>query len=593
MADDELEESWQTVLKWYYQPLLREKAEIVPMLPGVNTAQLNMQTTKTLISQEYLNEMQKAGFARKEILRGIITHEVGHYVVLPRELASLLFLSQISHDTFKEPGQADAILQFYMDVVNDTDSFRSEKRRPDLAKLCIAEYKALQRKIDEAPAAQKKEVEERSRMDVLMKLWSQKISGVDMGVKGDAVLDEKLKGMQSIVFDCKDDYAHAVSLVTFGELVKDILPKPGQQGDPSTRYGDIAIKDFSDKQIQDALNYIISKHGKERYEMVQQHLKDILKDRFQDPFNQGSGKLAALSSSTIQLHPEEVPYYARLASTYPLYIVKKPLKKDARELYPSENVSFQPGDPLSKLNQFSAPHILPGIIKRWEDAMGTRVETQYCTPNLGIWLDTSGSMKHPKHKSFAVLMGFILAKNYHANGAKLFLANFSADILFIGPTRDLDVIQQGLCAYWGGGTVLNIDKLRAYFETYGCKESKEIVFTDAEDYKKMLQQLTLTEQERFLQKAIAPKLDKHVQELYERTDNVLVSDGYIGNVEELVGYMNTISPYSRNTLILISNEHEYARWQKMPLKNTNIVLVEKEEDCLGIAIGKARKLVEL
>ncbi len=573
MADNTLEAAIAAVMKWYYQPLLAEKPEIVPHLPEPDTAIFTPSTTKILISNHFLGELESVGIPRDAATRGLLVHEIGHYSTSPQEAATQLFLSQIAHDNFKD-WKANEILQYYMDVEDDIDSFRSSNRKHDLAQLCIGEYRMLQRKGPEA-----------SKMDIFMKAWSQKVSGIDMEVVADNVIKEKLKGMECIDFCSKDEYAKAASLLMFGKLIEDLIQEPRGTG-----RGDVKIANYSDKQINEALNQIIIKYGKGRYEMIKEHVKELLKGRFKDSFGKPV-RIAGLESSTIKFNDDQVPYYVRKAAAHGVYIVKKPVKADSRELYPARNVTFETGDPISKLNPWSSPFILPGITKRWEEAMGRRVVEQYRTPDLGIWLDTSGSMTHPVHMSHAVLAAFVLGQNYHRNGAQLFLANFSTDVLFVGPTRDIDLFYSGACAYWGGGTVLNIERLRKYFESR-IGHTNKMVATDAKDYEKLIENLSAHERAMFEEKSIAPTLDKKVIELYERTDNVLITDGCINNIKELVNYMNSIAKYSRNTILLLGNKTDYEAWSKLNLLNTQIILVEKPEDLLGLAIGMSSALTE-
>ncbi len=625
MSDKNLDDAWDIVRKWYFHPLLHEKPEILPQIPGVDTAHIDFVTTKINISQKYLDSLIQEGVSKDAALRGLLVHEVGHYSVFPRELSTFLFLSQISHDVFKDRWKAEAILQYYMDCVNDTDSLRSNHRRPDLSTIIGGGHKIQQTMITKSAPADRAEIEKMCRVDTVIGMYRQKVAGVDIGIKGDKNLEKKLDELGKIDFCCTDDYAHAVSLVAFGKAIEDLLHKPKQkisfyakggekgskgegggnrrddkdgqdeEGGGYTHLGDITIDDFSEQQINEALNDIIKKHGKERYEMIKEHLKELTHGKFKDQYeDKQHAKPAGLEHSCITWNNKEIPYYDRLSSAYAVYIVKKPLKTDAKDLYPERNLPLEVGDPLTKVNPFSSPWILPGITQRREDAMGKKIQEQYRIPDLGMWLDTSGSMMHPAHKSYAVLAAFILAKNYHANNAKLFLANFSADLLLMGPTRDIELIETGLCAYWGGGTVLNIDKLRQYFELRKerDKDFKEVMATDAKAYEDMLKKMSHHEQQQFLDKAITVPLEKNVKELYERTDNVLISDGYIGNISELVGYMNSIARYSRNTLVLIGSENEYKQWSAMDLKNSTIILVNKPEDLIGMAIGKARKLCE-
>ena len=137
--------------------------------------------------------------------------------------------------------------------------------------------------------------------------------------------------------------------------------------------------------------------------------------------------------------------------------------------------------------------------------------------------------------------------------------------------------------------MLNISKIKEYFLLMTEKKlpTKE---TDG-DYEKIIEKLSPEKKKLFQDKMLNITLDTKVQGLYNRIDNVLITDGGIANLPQLVDYMNSIAKYTRNIVFLINNIADYNRWKEQALKNTQIILINKKEDLLHLAIGLAKKVV--
>jgi hypothetical protein len=599
-----------------------------------STASFNLATHELKIWAGFLHELEQAGLPAETAIESLLNHEVGHYVTFPHDLATSLYLHTIAGQQFGKDG--DTICAYYGEVVDDIDCFRSDIRREPHTALARAEARTGLSSIDRVTRA-----------------VHQEQLGIDLGITLTPDERKVLKDLTSIDYTAPWTIPekHAVNLISFGEAIRGLIgkdvpkpaapakldeiakrmpgyeamlaqswpkvlatylhplvqqkprivldlpvPLPGQgKGTPSP--GCTGIDGYSDSQVNDALDDLIRRHGKIPYEMVRDHIGRT-RPGFQDRFGQGKESKEKFAGTAgidhIQWHDEEVPYYKRWASTYGLYIIKKPLKEDAFNLYPAQQKPFQTGDPLQKVNPWSCPYLLPGISQRWQEAKGKRVQVKQKVPDLFVMLDTSGSMTHPKYQSHAVLAAFVLGRNYHANGSRVGIGNFSADILLMPPTRDLDAYQRAACAYWGGGTVLNVDRIKAWFEHLsrtGGKNVPDITISTEEDYEELIKKLG-GDKRQFEEKHLEVRIREKLPELYERIDNILISDGAIGNITDVVDYLNSIARATRNTIFLIKSPNEYKAWTELGLKNTTIHPVDNPEDLTGLAIGRSKAIKE-
>ena len=613
-----LEKSWEEIKDRYYHPLLKSKSSIawnsketteldereVPR--NSNKSKIKLGSHEVSIAEDNLQQVSRY-IDPKIAIDGLHIHEIGHYCIFPKDLATVLFLHQVAAASFGKP-VGEKILNLYLDVVDDSENLLSSTRSLELSEFYRAVSLYFNDMINNADINQKGEILKNTKPNRLILAYYGYL-GIKNGKDktnvyiGD-IPEEKLEKLKDIDFSVKQgqdwqmEYIHSTNLITFGGLIKDLLYTTNAEDciidNPFEIDKGFNLEEFTTDEINEALNKLIKEHGKIRYDAIKEHIKVILGDKFIDDFVKKTDKTKihgiGIERSNIQLNNELIAYYSRLASVYGVSIAKKPLTIDVKEPYPERCSEFSLGDPVQRLNHFSSGgKILPAITKKFEDGYGMRQDKAFSIPDLFLIIDSSGSMDNPTNMSYAVLAGFILARNYAKNGKKVGLMNFSTDALLIEPTRDIDLINSGLCAYWGGGTVLNISKIKEYFLLITEKKlpTKE---TDG-DYEKIIEKLSPEKKKLFQDKMLNITLDTKVQGLYNRIDNVLITDGGIANLPQLVDYMNSIAKYTRNIVFLINNIADYNRWKEQALKNTQIILINKKEDLLHLAIGLAKKVV--
>ncbi|MDI6738631.1 MAG: hypothetical protein QME12_09060, partial [Nanoarchaeota archaeon] len=546
----------------------------------------------------------------------------GHYVIHPRELSDLLYHGHLAKAWFKQKWKP--IYAYYTDVCDNLPQMLVTSP-PEKAGSIKELYKAMHRLSERGNFVSRRVGQKLTPEDIkaltavsrLLTAFYQKQTCEDFGVKLEPELEERMQKLMAIDFTNRKD--EAAKLQYFGEVIKDLIASPpkskGRKGKGSSGgndgfsddddseagngpiLGDISPDDFSDDQIEEALDKIIRKYGRARYDKIREFAEEELGKQFDKRTNKNSGKMAGIGSvSQIERNDDSIPYYDRLSRSSGIYIVKKPVIVNAKDNYPAENVEFSPSDPLHRLNKFSTGgRIMPGITKRFREGIGRRRDRTYRVPDCFLCLDTSGSMPHPDSKSPAVHCGFTLAKNYHANGAKVGVLNFSADSFMLFPTRELDEVFRALCAYWGGGTVLDTNKLHEYIQHYrlfeiGKLKPKDLEISTEEDYKRLIERLSPSERKQFEKKAGINVRLNETKEAYGKLDTHIITDGEIFNMPEVIGYFNSLAGTARNAVYVVGNPVQYNRWESLELPNTQVLNVEKPEDLHGFVIGRIKKI---
>ena len=174
------------------------------------------------------------------------------------------------------------------------------------------------------------------------------------------------------------------------------------------------------------------------------------------------------STSKFELD-SDVEWYLVRASNY----VKRVKFRRSGSLYPNEIKDFCLEDSIEFYNPTeSYLKFIPGVAKKYDlkDFEGfDRSEG-----NIVIVIDSSGSMRDPrKERSLAVLIAFAIAKLYLDMGWSVGVINFSGRTETLHPTRSYKVFKY-IKTYQGGGTFLDVDKLKRYLRF----DAKYVLITD-------------------------------------------------------------------------------------------------------------------
>jgi hypothetical protein len=579
--DQLLDAAFADVRRAFSYPLLASRPYIErEQLPGLDTALFNLQTHACAISAQFLDEVTGSGGLEVGVaLRGILVHEIGHYAVFPRELSMLLLLGQAAEARWpmtSEPGAHVLIVNSYCDVVNNLDSLLDAERSDWLAALYRG-LSGLQPRSDDLNS-------------VLMALYG-RLSGVEL--VDESALGEDIE--QALAALCGIDYTtrtaavHLANVVSFGECIEPFLPRQ-----PDTDSEGNLTDGYRKAELNDALDALIRERGRVTYERTEDYVRRSRPDDTAADDTEESSEpppAGVVGSDSVEWNDEQIPFYRRLAGSKGLFIARRMVRDDLKDLYPGEQVVFEVGDDLQRLNPWSSPWLIPGITQRWKERPGRRPEARPRIPDLLVVLDSSASMPHPRHVSAAVLTAFVLARNYHANGSSIGLMNFSSDILFVPPTRRLHHIYQAACAYWGGGTVLNIDKIREWLRRLRHETLGDMECSTEDDYRDLLERLD-ADVDAFSEKELIVCLPQTGPTICEALDTVLITDGAVVNSSELVAYLHQLGRVSRVFVFLVVRGDASAamleKWRRHQLENVVIQVITDAEDLAGLALGSLR-----
>ncbi|HLC46960.1 MAG TPA: VWA domain-containing protein [Candidatus Nanoarchaeia archaeon] len=624
--------------------LVRIEDDVPKGLEHCPTAWFDFKTNRTHMFRKFLDELVDIGeLTQEEAMSGVAKHEFGHFLNYPQEISRFIYLSFIAERSLGKYGKE--ALSYWFDINDNLPQILKERSGREVRAL----YRGMNRMIEKETTLDEKtkemirargidpdqieKVKREYSVDRLLTAYYQKQGGEDLKVDvSGTYLEEKLEELMKI--NLSNRKMEIPNLTMFNTIISDVLerleknlpqkikgkgqdninsqgqkigsgeePEGGQEG---KEQDDLVkrilkpimndapeIKDLTRGQIEQAMRQIIRRHKKSRYDKIKDFVEKETGTSIDQESPKGStAKGIGLEGSEIKLYQHTIPYYERNSATYGLYIQRKPIVTDTTSNYPEGNRSFRVGDPFTTLNPYSSGgRILPGITQRRLLKQGKKTDRLFKTPTANIIIDSSGSMENPDNGSIAILAAFILAKNYYANDAEVGVINFSADMAYLPPTRDLNKVYTMLTAFWGGGTVLNVKKMREFIGKMDFYRGfGRPVFTSEKDYEEILERLNSERRREFIDKNLTLDFKDKVRENYEKLDNIMITDGGIANIGETIRFLNDMGKITRNTIFLLGNEEQFTEWIKYTLPNTQIILVKDKEDLIGHTIGKAQTI---
>src|SRR3989344_1002899 len=639
------DEQTPKVLYEFHHPLINERVVLEEQVKNASgthpskTAFFDFRTNTVHQSEAFLEYLvANSDIDAETAFRGVFKHELGHYLKYPNELWKIIHLRYLAKVHFEE--FQEQVFAYFVDLMDNLQIVVEKRRGKDLRDLYKALHLIRQNTLlsDETRAGLErqgldadayKEIVEQNSVDTLLTAYYQIQGGEDLGVELDfdhvnkridhfaqkkegkashevgedpsKNLEEKLVTLMRTNFT--DPRCEELNFHIFGTIVSELLGKikkeypqmpsgvPNQNADSG--WQDLpTLGDLSQEQLEEALDEMIKRFGKRRYEEIRKFVEKETGKEFDAAKPRGFQKGIGIERSSITFYDGQISFYERLARVMGrLYLKPRAVITDVHNSYPEGQKAFTVSDPLRTLNPFSTGgRVLPGITQRHVEKHGTKTDTKDRIPNYNIILDSSGSMTHPQHRSIPITVSYVIANNAWSNGAKVGVMNFSTDVAFLPPTRDLEKVYSLLTAYWGGGTVLNVSKIREYYQRLVGGELPNLpYFSSEQDYEQLLERMHPAEQKLYTDKNITLQLDKPLKQLYESMDNVMITDGGIFNIEEVVDYMNSVADLTRNVIFLLNNEAEYQRWGDLHLRNTQLIHVEQIDDLYGVVLGDMKK----
>jgi len=557
MDDDK--KAWNKVRGWFHYPAVQEPRFVAHYDGG---ACYDFKKNAVLVDANFIERVsQKSGLQVDRCLEGVYAHEIGHYMVFPRDLATLLLAAYMIDNMFpkdrpgkdavpddpkSEPGKPglfpkdkdnkevrEFILQTYMDMANDTAAVLQEQRTSAIMDM----RNAIQTDLDD-------ELNRNIRSVMLAYLHHQAARPYELAGE----LKPYFEKMKEVDFLNVNHEKMRQGLFTFGHIIMDMMKKyPPQGGGLSIGIGvpkdgdvDGILKGTTPSEIRDALRGISYKLTKGERERLVKWLKDKGVDMPGTPIS--GPKSIGTSEGVITVDPEVVDYYLELSREYPIVTTKKLLDTEGKARAWSETERWRPGtDSGLALPGSSGGLLLPGITRKVKITERPIQTVDYKVPHLLVILDSSGSMPDPKQqKSFAVLAGFCVARSYHQQEAHIGVINFSGSSFYLPYTRDLYDALGAISAYQGGGTVADVDMIRKMLGPEAAKLYGEVPERDLRHLRR-----------QFLRKEVSISME-HLYHAFEAKsiDVVLFTDGGIANLNEVLQLFEEKAELNRATIVL-------------------------------------------
>ena len=569
---------WDKVRGWYHFPALKEPQYVHGMEGG---ACYDFKKRETLVDESFIEELkEKSGLSEDRCLEGTLAHEIGHYMVFPRDLGTLILAAKMIDDFFGNDDREvkEFIFQAYADMANDTASVLQEQRTSAILDL----RNSIQAILDDP-------VNNNIRAVMLGYLHHQAQRGYALPEE----LEPYLERMLEVDFLNDNQEKMRLGLFTFGNIITDMIKRydKGGKGDGKTSFRlgsglpgegemDGILKDMTPGQLKEALRDISGKITKREFERVRKWLESR---GVKLPKPSSGMNSIGTSEGDLPIDQEVIEYYEQLSLKYPIVTTKKLLPTEATARAWSETEKWRPGtDATLALPGSSGGLFLPGITRKVLITERPIQTTDYKVPHLLVIIDSSGSMPEPKTlKSHAVLGGYCASRSYFLHGSSIGVINFSGSSFYLPYTRELNEALGAISAYQGGGTTIDVEMVR-----------KMLGPEMAELYSKNPDRNMGHLPQGALKKELSINMP-HLQSAFEAEsiDVVLFTDGGISNLEEVLKLFEERAELNRATIVLT---HGFAQaLDDRKGGKIDIHKVEDEKDIPGIIIRETQKSFNL
>lgn len=453
----------------------------------------------------------------RELLKGMLSHNVSHYMRFPRHPAVAIVLKHMAHTFFEQIGDeaskrefGEKVFTHYTDLVTNLSAFFNSPAAEPILGLYQAMGKAVENDLERHP-----ELLEHYKPVLLdLDFYGYQFSETTGRQVRLVTLPDEMEGiaekMRKIPFLTKSGYVfehsgtldlesfwhHVGSMRAYGRLLMELEQQEkessgeGEQeggGDGSQKgqagggegeaqpqvggtCGDFGhnhagpASELSAEDVRKGLDTIRDTFSKHYYEM----LRDFAKEEYPDAFEEvgdtsDAGEEGGIGKggdhTLLDWNESDIKYYRRLRRL-PVYILPKRLRSPSGGGIPMMRKPYEIGDPLEMVDIFKAHGmLLPGITPVKVKVEHMTYNWQPQVPHAYIYIDSSGSMPDPrKHKSEHVKVGVTIARNHLANDALVGIVNFSSQSYPIPLGTDLDLIIWALVGTQRGGTEVDLDK---------------------------------------------------------------------------------------------------------------------------------------
>ncbi len=450
---DEIRKLWNADLE---RPIVFKTREEAKPHIGDEIAAFDSSNNRIMVNEKKLEEVLGREFAST-----VVSHEVGHYAMIPYDLATLLCLVNAADEVLKDVKLAKYIENLFADTVLNTFIFRKDKSAT-LDKKIVRMYKKMGEGASSGPDAWKLYLRSYEK---LWKLPSDTlVSDVSDKVDGDA---EKIANILEEEIFLEDKWEDKIK--KYAEVMKPYVEQEKQQNDARGGGQQQEEKELGSGVIPVPVN--------------PSQMKDIEGNIKKAAKKIGQKKIKRLVAGLGLGKPKFANrlFYEAKAQQYAVSLPT--VNTSAGVEFPQSPRPWGPSDPISDLDiPYSiqmAGRILPGFTYSWNKENGRAQGASKEHPDLFILLDTSASMGDPnKMESYSVISSMVAARCALNVGSRVAVINFSCDFLRLDYTRDRKTVDDALLHHFNGGTDLPMDEMLKVVES-NCKPQYLLLITDA------------------------------------------------------------------------------------------------------------------
>jgi hypothetical protein len=549
---------WPSVRRAFNYPLVRRARLSDGRASG---DAYRWQDDEVVLSTAFLERLDRldADVDRHTTVETLLKHEVGHYVLFPRELARHLRYLQRATETFGE-GYGDRYYSLYADVCVDLRLLGDGYVDTELLDL-------RERALELATATAGSDVEatvQRRVHRLLLAIYQETFADLPDRISPTAVERSWLDPFLAIDYFVEEPAAHERNVVRFGNALERVLadvPERGVaavdspfdegKGAAARPFGGTDPATLPEATLDEALSKA-AEGGSYQYE----RLRDFLEARagFEDPLSateRDRGGAAGVEPGEFERHDDLIPFYRRWARNLPLYVTETPTPADEAATYRSGRRPFESTDPVRDVDPFASFGVLgvPEVTKVHRYAQGAERTRRRTVPDLLVGIDSSASMPDPTEDSPAVLAAFLLAATYRRRGARVGGYNFSTEVAFLPPTTDRGAFDSLACAYWGGGTAFDRETLAEFVANMADLDG--LTFSSGEAYERLLERIDA--EETAAESAATPFEDQR------SIDHALITDGNLVNRSALVETLRDV-PAEVRTFVFVTDPDAAETW---------------------------------
>lgn len=406
------------------------------------------------INPSCYDELKKKGLSEEEISKAFLQHEyIGHIVYHPFDLRRMVAEQIELSDIGVPEGQKDIARNFFDDYTANLKVWNYHNAE---------ELKELYRSLESG-----------SKLDVLQRLFYQKVMSEDFGVSDERELEpyvEKLKEIGFLSGSPVKPVRECISQVRqFYRALEPLFKEESQKEDgkgscqdrdspsSSNRNGGRPFNSIPRKAVEKEVKKLV-----EDRDMSPAKAKRFLKQYSQEKSCSDDESLYGPPGGEFLQNPDiyaDMVVYDALSEKYSLKIEEIPLKSNGGA-YPKGYSSWGLGDSLGDVDPFTSYGVIvPGISKKVERGGMKTFGTLKGIPCLLLLLDDSGSMPKPYEViSPAVLASFVVSKSYIRRDSKVAPLRFSDRTTKVGFLRDeMSVLNELLKFKDGGDTKIDLD----------------------------------------------------------------------------------------------------------------------------------------